>query len=71
LDNLWCYRGNLISVRGLKEFINGEYKYAFEVEEDFDYFNGVETIYKNDKIIYVLRCSGRFIKWICKNDKNC
>ena len=38
-----------IPVRGPKEFINGEYKYTFEVEGDLDYFNGIEIIYKNDK----------------------
>ena len=53
---------NIIPVRGPKEFINGEYKYTFEVEGDLDYFNGIEIIYKNDKKIYELRCNGGLIK---------
>ena len=40
-----------IPVRGPREWINGEYKYTFEVEGDLSYFNGTETIYKNDKKI--------------------
>ncbi len=51
-----------IPVRGPREWINGEYKYTFEVEGDLSYFNGTETIYKNDKKIYVLKCSGGLIK---------
>ena len=53
---------NNIPVRGPKEFINGEYKYTFQVIGDLNYFNGTETIYKNDKIIYELKCSGGIIK---------
>lgn len=53
---------NVIPVRGPKEFVNGEYKYIFEVEGDLDYFSGIEIIYKNDKKIYELRCNGGLIK---------
>lgn len=53
---------NFIPVRGPKEFINGEYRYTFEVDGDLSYFNGTETIYKNNKKIYILRCSGGLIK---------
>ena len=53
---------NIIPVRGPKEFINGEYKYTFEVKGDLDYFSGTETIYKNDKKIYELKCNGGLIK---------
>lgn len=51
-----------IPVRGPKEFINGDYKYTFEVEGDLDNFQGIETIYKNNTKIYELRCSGGLIK---------
>lgn len=53
---------NVIPVRGPKEFINGEYKYIFEVSGDINCFNGVETVYKNDVKIYELRCTGGLIK---------
>lgn len=53
---------DIIPVRGPKEFINGEYKYTFEVEGDLDNFQGIETIYKNNTKIYELRCSGGLIK---------
>ena len=46
----------------IKEFINGEYKYLFEVTGDINCFAGVEKIYKNDKKIYELRCNGGLIK---------
>ena len=36
---------NIIPVRGPKEFINGVYKYTFEVSGDIEYFEGTETIY--------------------------
>lgn len=53
---------DIIPVRGPKEFVNGEYKYTFEVEGDLDNFQGIETIYKNNTKIYELRCSGGLIK---------
>ena len=37
------------SRRGLKEYVNGEYKYSFKVEEDLEYFVGKECIFKVDK----------------------
>lgn len=40
-----------IPVRGPKQFNNGEYRYVFEVVGDISYFNGTETIYKNNKKI--------------------
>jgi hypothetical protein len=52
----------VIPVRGPKEFINGEYKYTFEVNGDINCFNGIETIYKNNVKIYELRCNGGLIK---------
>ena len=53
---------NVIPVRGPKEFINGEYKYTFEIRGDINCFNGIESVYKNDVKIYELRCTGGFIK---------
>ncbi len=48
----------ILPVRGPKEYINGEYKYTFDVDGDLEYFTGTETIYKNDKPVYVLKCHG-------------
>ena len=53
---------NIIPVRGPKEYINGEYKYTFSVNGDLDYFDGTETIFKNDDKVYVLKCHGGLIK---------
>lgn len=53
---------NVIPVRGPKEFINGEYRYTFEINGDINCFNGIETIYKNNVKIYELRCTGGLIK---------
>ena len=53
---------DIIPVRGPKEFINGEYKYTFEVNGDLENFDGVETIYKGTKKVYILKCHGGKIK---------
>ena len=53
---------NVIPGRGPKEFINGEYKYTFEIRGDINCFNGIESVYKNDIKIYELRCTGGLIK---------
>ena len=53
---------DVLPLRGPKEFINGEYKYTFEVTGDLDYFEGEEVIYKNNKKVYVLKCHGGIIK---------
>lgn len=55
-------KSDIIPVRGPKEFHNGEYKYTFEIEGEFNYFSGIETIYKNNEKIYELKCSGGLIK---------
>lgn len=55
-------KDDTIPVRGPKEFNNGEYKYTFDVEGDLNYFNGTETVYKGNKKIYELKCSGGLIK---------
>ncbi len=53
---------DLIPVRGPKEYINGEYKYTFNCVGDINYFEGEETIYKNNIKIYNLKCHGGIIK---------
>lgn len=55
-------KDDIIPVRGPKEFVNGDYKYTFNVQGDLNYFNGIETIYRNDEKIYELRCSGGLVK---------
>ena len=54
---------DIIPVRGPKEFINGDYTYRFDIKGDLNYFEGEETIYKNENKIYSLKChGGRIIK---------
>lgn len=53
---------SIIPVRGPREYVNGEYCYKFMVDGTMEYFNGIETIYKNDIKIYELRCTGGLIK---------
>ncbi len=53
---------SILPVRGPKEYINGEYRYTFDVSGDINYFEGEESIYKNDKQVYVLKCHGGIIK---------
>ncbi|CCY28663.1 radical SAM domain protein [Acholeplasma sp. CAG:878] len=53
---------DVIPVRGPKKWINGEYKYTFDVMGDINCFSGIETIYKNNKKIYELKCNGGLIK---------
>jgi hypothetical protein len=53
---------DIIPVRGPKEFINGEYRYVFNVNGNLEKFEGEEVIYKGDKKIYILKCHGGIIK---------
>ena len=53
---------SIIPVRGPKEFINGEFKYLFDVTGDISNFNGIESIFKNNVKIYELKCNGGLIK---------
>ena len=50
-----------IPVRGPKQYTNGEYMYTFEVTGDLSCFEGEESIYKNGKKIYTLKCHGGII----------
>lgn len=54
--------GDNIPIRGPKEFVNGEWKYTFNVDGDLKNFTGVEEISKNGKINYRLYCHGGFIE---------
>ena len=49
---------NSIPVRGPKQYIDGEYKYAFNVTWDLNCFEGEEYIFKNGNKIYTLKCHG-------------
>ena len=53
---------DILPLRGPKEFINNGFKYTFQVDGDLDYFEGTETIYKDEIKIYVLKCHGGIIK---------
>lgn len=52
---------DIIPVRGPKEFVNEDYPYTFNVDGDMENFVGTEQIYKDDKLIYELKCHGGFI----------
>ena len=51
-----------IPVRGPKEFENQGYRYTFEVTGDLTNFEGEETIEKENKKIYTLKCHGGMIR---------
>lgn len=53
---------DIIPVRGPEKFINGEYQYTFKVTGNLDYFEGEETISKNNEKVYILKCHGGAIK---------
>lgn len=53
---------NILPIRGPKEYINNGYKYTFQVSGDLNYFEGIETISKDEEKIYVLKCHGGIIK---------
>ena len=49
---------NKFPLRGPKEFFIDDYKYTFETIGTFDQFEGIERIYKKDKLVYELICCG-------------
>ncbi len=53
---------DILPVRGPKEYINNGYKYTFQVDGNLDYFEGIETISKDEERVYVLKCHGGAIK---------
>lgn len=54
--------GDNIPVRGPKEFVNGEWKYTFNVNGNLANFTGIEEILKDGKIVCRLYCHGGFIE---------
>ena len=53
---------NDIPVRGPSKFENNGYIYTFNTTGTMESFDGIEQIYKNNKLIYELHCSGGLIK---------
>lgn len=53
---------SILPLRGPRLYINGDYKYTFEVEGTIENFNGIEQIYMKDKLIYKLTCHGGIIE---------
>ena len=53
---------NDIPVRGPSKFENNGYIYTFNTTGTMERFDGIEQIYKGDKLIYELHCSGGLIK---------
>ena len=53
---------NDIPVRGPNKFENNGYIYTFNTTGTMESFDGVEQIYKDNKLIYELHCSGGLIK---------
>lgn len=53
---------SVLPLRGPSEFINGEYRYTFKHTGTMQNFIGLERIYKNDKLIFELKCFGGIIK---------
>lgn len=52
----------VLPVRGPKHFINDDYEYTFDVNDDLMCFEGTEEIRKNGKLIYKLLCIGGAIE---------
>ncbi len=53
---------DVLPLRGPKEYMNNGYRYTFEVSGSLEYFEGIETIFKGDEKIYILKCHGGVIK---------
>lgn len=54
--------GDNIPVRGPKEFVNGDWTYAFDVKGELANFTGLEEISKNGEIVCRLYCHGGFVE---------
>ena len=52
---------NIIPVRGIAKFENNGYTYAFKTTGTIEKFDGIEQIYKDNRLIYELHCSGGMI----------
>lgn len=53
---------NVIPVRGPQHFENDGYIYSFKVDGNIESFTGIEEIYRGEKLIYRLYCTGGLIK---------
>ena len=53
---------SIIPVRGISKFENNGYTYTFKQNGTIERFDGIEQIYKDDKLIYELHCSGGIIE---------
>ena len=53
---------SVIPVRGPKKFVNDNFTYKFKSDGNIEDFNGIEEIFKDDKLVYRLYCSGGLIK---------
>ena len=52
----------VIPVRGIARFENNRYIYSFKHTGTIERFDGIEQIYKDNKLIYELHCSGGIIE---------
>lgn len=55
-------QSNVLPVRGPRKFVNGEYKYVFDVKGNLNNFYGEEVITKGEERVYYLKCHGGIIK---------
>lgn len=53
---------DIIPTRGPSKFENDGYIYSFKTTGTIEKFDGIEQIYKDNKLIYELQCSGGIIK---------
>lgn len=53
---------SIIPVRGVSKFENNGYTYTFKQNGTIERFDGIEQIYKDNKLIYELHCSGGVIE---------
>ena len=58
----WCIESTVIPVRGIARFENNRYIYIFKHTGTIERFDGIEQIYKDNKLIYELHCSGGIIE---------
>jgi len=49
---------NMFPLRGPKNLLVDDYKYTFELIGSIEKFEGIERIYKKDKLVYELICYG-------------
>ncbi len=53
---------SILPVRGPSKFENDGYVYTFKVSGTLNCFEGIEEIYRSDKLIYKLTCYGGIIQ---------